>query len=122
MEIVHKPWGYYSVLDKSTEYLNLNNYQVKRLSVAPGGRLSLQSHAHRCEHWVVVSGKPTITVGGSVAEYCPDTHVYIPMNIKHRLENFTNDWVIVIETQYGVYLGEDDIIRYHDIYTRVSEK
>lgn len=116
MEIVHKPWGYYSVLDKG------DNYQVKRLSVAPGGRLSLQSHEHRNEFWVIVSGVATVTAYNFNETFIPGECVYILAREKHRLENFTEDWVHVIETQYGSYLGEDDIIRYDDIYTRVSEK
>lgn len=120
MEIFHKPWGYYTILDSGQN--KGEKYQVKRLSVAPGGRLSLQSHAHRCEHWVVVAGIATITLTSYAPRtFYPNEHIYIGKYEKHRLENFTDDWVHVIETQYGSYLGEDDIVRYEDIYKRIPE-
>jgi mannose-6-phosphate isomerase-like protein (cupin superfamily) len=115
MEIFHKPWGYYTILDKG------DKYQVKRLSVAPGGRLSLQSHAHREENWVIVYGEAQVTVYDIVRILDAGTAIYIPVDTKHRLENLTDDWVHVIETQYGSYLGEDDIVRYEDIYKRIPE-
>lgn len=115
MEIFHKPWGYYTILDKGEKY------QVKRLSVAPGGRLSLQSHAHREENWVIVYGEAHVTVYDFAKTFDAGTAIYIPVDTKHRLENLTDDWVHVIETQYGNYLGEDDIVRYEDIYKRIPE-
>ena len=111
-EICERPWGSYEVLTKS------DGYKVKRISVSPGGRLSLQSHQHRAEHWVVVTGIATVTVGENVQEVAINEHVHIPLQVKHRLENYTDDPVVLIEVQSGSYLGEDDIMRYEDIYGR----
>lgn len=112
VEIGERPWGTYEVLTES------DGYKVKRITVVPGGRLSLQSHQHRAEHWVVVTGIATVTVGENVQEVAMNEHVHIPLQAKHRLENFTNDSVVLIEVQSGLYLGEDDIKRYEDIYGR----
>ena len=111
-EIVKRPWGTYEVLIES------EGYKVKRITVVPGGRLSLQSHQRRAEHWVVVTGIPTVTVGENVQKVAVNEHVYIPLQAKHRLENYTDELVVLIEVQSGPYLGEDDIIRYDDIYGR----
>ena len=111
-EICERPWGTYEVLTES------DGYKVKRISVAPGGRLSLQSHQYRAEHWVVVTGIATVTVGENVQEVATNEHVHIPLQVKHRLENYTDDPVVLIEVQSGLYLGEDDIMRYEDIYGR----
>ena len=111
-EIGERPWGTYEVLTES------DGYKVKRITVVPGGRLSLQSHQHRAEHWVVVTGTPTVTVEKNVQKVAVNEHVYIPLQAKHRLENYTDDLVVLIEVQSGPYLGEDDIIRYEDIYGR----
>ncbi len=78
----------------------------------------MQSHQHRAEHWVVVTGTPTVTVGENVQKVVVNEHVYIPLQAKHRIENLTDDLVVLIEVQSGLYLGEDDIIRYEDIYGR----
>jgi mannose-6-phosphate isomerase-like protein (cupin superfamily) len=91
---------------------------VKRIVVAPGGRLSLQKHRHRAEHWVVVAGEATVTVGTGVRTVGPSEHVHIPQGAVHRLENFGNVPVHLIEVQTGSYLGEDDIERLEDIYER----
>ena len=112
VEIGERPWGTYEVLTES------DGYKVKRITVVPGGRLSLQSHQHRSEHWVVVTGIATVTVGENVREVAMNEHVHIPLHAKHRLENYTNDLVVLIEVQSGLYLGEDDIKRYEDIYGR----
>ena len=93
-------------------------FQEKIITVIPGGRLSLQKHFKRAEHWVVIKGKPTITVDESVREYAVNEHVYIQTEAVHRLENFTDDEIAIIEVQVGSYLGEDDIVRLDDIYTR----
>ena len=111
-EIGERPWGTYEVLTES------DGYKVKRISVVPGGRLSLQSHQHRAEHWVVVIGIATVTVGEIVKEVGMNEHVHIPLQAKHRLENYTNEPLVLIEVQSGPYLGEDDIKRYEDIYGR----
>ena len=113
----HRPWGWYDPVQKG------EGFQTKRIHVYPGASLSLQSHAHRAEHWVVVQGEATITVGqslGSTVEknYPPGEHVYIPLGAVHRLANRTATPVEIIEVQYGDYLGEDDIVRYEDAYER----
>jgi mannose-6-phosphate isomerase len=107
-----RPWGAFHVLDEQP------GFKVKRLTVVPGGRLSLQSHKHRSEHWTVVEGHATVTVGEDVLTLARGQYVDIPRGAKHRLENFGHDTVEVIEVQFGDYLGEDDIIRYDDIYSR----
>ncbi len=109
---VTRPWGSYESLDQGAEH------QIKHIVVEPGGRLSLQSHKHRSEHWVVVQGAATITVGDTTAVYNVGEHVFIQCEQKHRLENHTTAPVAIVEVQIGNYLGEDDIIRYDDIYGR----
>ncbi len=109
---VYRPWGYYESLD------NGSRYQVKRLMVKPGGKLSLQLHRRRSEHWVVVSGTARVTRGEEVFDLLPDQSTYLPIGTKHRLENVTNEPVYMIEVQSGDYLGEDDIERFDDIYRR----
>jgi mannose-1-phosphate guanylyltransferase/mannose-6-phosphate isomerase len=109
---VNRPWGWYRVMDAGSQF------QVKRIVVNPGGRLSLQKHKYRAEHWVVVSGEATVTVDQCVKAVRPNEHVYIPLGAVHRLENFGRDPVELIEVQSGTYLGEDDIVRIDDIYNR----
>lgn len=113
--LVHRPWGTYDSVD------NGETHQVKRIKVYPGGQLSLQKHSKRSEHWVVVKGNPVITVNESVKEYKPNDYIYIEVGDVHRLENFTDSDVEIIEVQCGSYLGEDDIERLEDIYGRSSE-
>ena len=108
----HRPWGSYRVLEAS------DGFQVKRITVAPGGRLSLQKHRHRAEHWVVVRGCARVTVDDTVADYRESEHIFIPLGSIHRLENPGNDNVELIEVQLGSYLGEDDIVRLEDAYHR----
>jgi mannose-1-phosphate guanylyltransferase / mannose-6-phosphate isomerase len=110
---VRRPWGTYEPIGTGAQH------QVKHIIVQPGGRLSLQSHEHRAEHWVVVSGLATITVGEKTAQYTVGQHVYIQKGEKHRLENHTSDAVSIVEVQIGNYLGEDDIQRYEDVYGRL---
>jgi mannose-6-phosphate isomerase len=107
-----RPWGSFHVIDEQP------GYKVKRITVNPGGRLSLQSHKHRSEHWTVVTGRATITINDSVSEHTRGQSVDIALGAKHRLENYGTEPVIIIEVQFGDYLGEDDIIRYDDIYQR----
>ncbi len=111
---VQRPWGWYDVIDAES------GFQVKQIMVNPGASLSLQSHEHRAEHWVVVAGTATITVGDTVAEFASNSHVYIPLKAKHRLQNNTHQLVRLVEVQCGSYLGEDDIVRYEDRYNRVT--
>lgn len=108
----HRPWGWYETLSFG------GRFQVKRIMVHPGGRLSLQSHVHRAEHWVVVSGTAKVTVGEEVRLLTENQSVYIPLGSVHRLENPGKVDMHLIEVQSGVYLGEDDIIRYEDAYAR----
>jgi mannose-6-phosphate isomerase len=107
-----RPWGAFHVLDEQP------GFKVKRITVTPGGRLSLQSHKHRSEHWTVVNGTATVTVDTSVVALTRGQSVDIPLGAKHRLENLGADLVEIIEVQFGGYLGEDDIVRYDDIYNR----
>ena len=94
-------------------------FKIKRIEVNPGGRLSLQSHEHRSEHWIVVSGVATVTCGERVTDLEPNESTFIPKGAKHRLENRRGEMVAIIEVQVGGYLGEDDIKRYNDQYGRV---
>jgi mannose-1-phosphate guanylyltransferase/mannose-6-phosphate isomerase len=109
---IYRPWGFYEIL------LNTPSYKVKRIFVKPDCKLSLQSHKNRLEHWFVVEGKPTITVNEEEFELKVNEFINIPLKAKHRLANNTNLPVIVIETQTGNYLDEDDITRHDDIYGR----
>ena len=108
----NRPWGSFHVLDEQP------GFKVKRIVVTKGGRLSLQSHKHRSEHWTVVEGQATVTVGDTVAIFTRGQSIDIPLGAKHRLENLHDDEVALIEVQFGDYLGEDDIIRYDDAYAR----
>lgn len=112
---VHRPWGTYTILEES------DLYKIKRIEVTPGGRLSLQMHHHRNEHWVVVSGEAKVT--HDEREYILGTNesTYIAAGQKHRLENVNSEKLVMIEVQSGSYLGEDDIVRFEDNYGRVSE-
>ncbi len=109
---VHRPWGSYDSVDMG------DGFQVKRIKVKPGARLSLQSHARRAEHWVVVRGTARVTRDNDVFELFANQSAYIPMGAKHRLENPGGDILELIEVQSGDYLGEDDIVRYEDQYGR----
>ena len=111
-KIYERPWGTYKTLDLA------DGYQVKIITVFPGGSLSLQKHYQRSEHWTVVQGKPTITVGEEVKTYKVDDGIYIPVESPHRMENLTEEPASVIEVQVGLYLGEDDIVRLEDVYGR----
>ena len=109
---VHRPWGTYTVLQESV------GFKVKRIQVKPGNKLSLQSHKYRSEHWIVVSGKAFVTKDEEQIELLPNQSIYIPKGHRHRLENRETEQLIVVEVQCGDYLGEDDIVRYDDIYQR----
>jgi mannose-1-phosphate guanylyltransferase len=109
---VYRPWGYYESLDVG------ERHQVKRISVKPGARLSLQEHAKRAEHWVVVTGTARVTLDDREFDLQQNESVYIPIGTRHRLANETGQDVELIEVQTGSYLGEDDIVRFEDIYGR----
>jgi mannose-1-phosphate guanylyltransferase/mannose-1-phosphate guanylyltransferase/mannose-6-phosphate isomerase len=109
---VYRPWGSYEGIDLS------NNFQVKRITVKPGARLSLQKHFHRAEHWVVVRGTAIVTKDKEEFVLKEDESTYIPLGVIHRLENPGRIDLELIEVQSGSYLGEDDIVRFEDVYGR----
>ncbi|MFK7943217.1 MAG: cupin domain-containing protein, partial [Paracoccaceae bacterium] len=109
---VYRPWGWYETLALGTRF------QVKQIMVKPGAQLSLQSHVHRSEHWVTVAGTARVTVDEDVRLMGENQSVYIPLGAVHRLENPGKVDLHLIEVQSGAYLGEDDIVRYEDIYAR----
>jgi mannose-1-phosphate guanylyltransferase/mannose-6-phosphate isomerase len=112
---VFRPWGWYDSIESG------KHFQVKRLHVNPGAKLSLQMHHKRAEHWVVVSGVATAINGDKVLTLKEGESTYIPLGITHALENKTSDPLEIIEVQSGAYLGEDDIVRFEDIYGRVED-
>jgi mannose-1-phosphate guanylyltransferase/mannose-6-phosphate isomerase len=109
---VHRPWGSYDSVDNGARF------QVKRIKVKPGAQLSLQSHTQRAEHWIVVSGTARVTRDNDVFELHANQSTYIPIGARHRLENPGSEVLELIEVQSGDYLGEDDIVRYEDVYGR----
>lgn len=109
---VHRPWGWYEGIDKG------ERFQVKRIMVKPGEKLSLQMHHHRAEHWVVVSGTAKVTVENQETLFTENQSTYIPLGKSHRLENPGKIPLHLIEVQSGTYLGEDDIVRFEDSYGR----
>ena len=109
----YRPWGSYTVLEEG------ERYKIKRLTVLPGKKLSLQMHYHRSEHWVVVRGTAKVVVGDKEILLRPGESTFIPAGVKHRLENPGKVLLEVIETQIGEYLGEDDIVRFDDEFGRV---
>jgi mannose-1-phosphate guanylyltransferase/mannose-6-phosphate isomerase len=112
---VYRPWGSYEGLAQAP------GFQVKRIVVKPGAALSLQLHHKRAEHWIVVRGVATVTCGDDVFDLSENESTYIPMGVRHRLENRTSVDVCLIEVQCGSYLGEDDIVRFEDVYGRAKE-
>ena len=109
---VHRPWGTYATLKRES------GYQVKRVTVAPGQKLSLQYHHKRAEHWVVTQGQAIVQVGDDEFETGPGEYRYIPLGEKHRLTNIGETELVLVEVQVGSYLGEDDIVRLEDMYGR----
>jgi len=112
---VYRPWGWYDSIDTG------ERFQVKRLHVKPGAKLSLQMHHKRAEHWVVVNGTATVTNGQQTFNLNKGESTYIPLGVIHALENQTRKPLEIIEVQSGTYLGEDDIVRFDDIYGRVHK-
>ncbi len=108
----HRPWGWFESLVVG------NRFQVKRIMVHPGASLSLQSHFHRSEHWIVVEGTARVTVDETVKLVTENESVYIPLGAVHRMENPGRVPMVLIEVQTGAYVGEDDIVRYEDVYAR----
>jgi mannose-1-phosphate guanylyltransferase/mannose-6-phosphate isomerase len=109
---VYRPWGWYDSIDNGARF------QVKRIVVNPGASLSLQLHHHRAEHWVVVTGTARVTRGDETFIVTENQSTYIPLGVKHRLENPGKVPLEIIEIQSGTYLGEDDIVRFEDTYGR----
>ncbi len=109
---MYRPWGYYQSIDQGSRY------QVKRIVVKPSGRLSLQKHYHRAEHWIVVRGAAEVTLNGSVKLVHENELIYLPIGSDHRLTNPGKIDLELIEVQTGSYLGEDDIVRIEDVYNR----
>ena len=110
----HRPWGWFESLALG------ERFQVKRICVKPGAALSLQSHNHRSEHWIVVEGTAKVTIDEDVKLVTEGQSVYVPLGAVHRMENPGKLPIVLIEVQIGTYLGEDDIIRYEDVYARKS--
>ena len=108
----HRPWGWFESLAIG------DRFQVKRICVKPGAALSLQSHKHRSEHWIVVEGTAKITIEDEIKLVIEGQSVYVPLGAKHRMENPGKSSMVLIEVQIGTYFGEDDIIRYEDLYAR----
>jgi len=108
----YRPWGWFEQLVQG------ERFQVKTISVRPGGKLSLQSHKRRSEHWVVVEGLARVTIGADEQDIPVNQSIYVPLGTRHRLENQGDSALVLIEVQVGDYLGEDDIIRYDDVYAR----
>jgi mannose-6-phosphate isomerase len=112
MERGERPWGTYTVLEEN------KSYKIKRIEVNPRGRLSLQMHHHRSEHWIIVSGTARVTCGEREYTVNVNESTFIPIGMNHRLENPGLIPLVIIEVQSGEYLGEDDIVRYQDDYER----
>jgi mannose-1-phosphate guanylyltransferase/mannose-6-phosphate isomerase len=110
----HRPWGWFESVARG------DRHQVKRIVVKPCAVLSLQSHVHRAEHWIVVSGTARVTIGSEVRLVSENESVYVPLGAVHRLENPGKVDLHVIEVQTGAYLGEDDITRHEDVYSRTA--
>jgi mannose-1-phosphate guanylyltransferase/mannose-6-phosphate isomerase len=113
---VHRPWGSFEGVDEG------HRFQVKRLTVKPGASLSLQMHHHRAEHWIVVSGTARVTCDDTEQLLSENQSTYIPIGTRHRLENPGTIPLEIIEVQSGAYLGEDDIVRFDDVYNRAGKK
>lgn len=108
-----RPWGSFEILHEEDQL------KVKRIIVTPGSRLSLQSHKHRSENWVIIQGRALVTLDEEEIPRSPNQTVFIPAGAKHRIANPGKEDVIFIEVQTGSYLGEDDIVRYQDDFNRV---
>tara|TARA_B100000925_G_C21712173_1_gene347162 strand:+ start:78 stop:416 length:339 start_codon:yes stop_codon:yes gene_type:complete len=107
-----RPWGWYSIIDEG------ENYKVKNIEVKPGCKLSLQMHHHRAEHWVVVFGTAVVTLDENKIVLSANQSTFIPIGVKHRLENPGKLPLHIIEVQSGSYLEEDDIVRFEDDFGR----
>ncbi len=113
---VIRPWGWYINIDGD----DYSGYKVKKISVNPGKRLSLQSHQKRSEHWFIVKGTIKVRIGNDFHILNENQSAYIPTGVLHRIENITDNVAEIIEVQMGMYLGEDDIERFEDDFGRVK--
>lgn len=113
--LVRRPWGVFEAVAQG------DGFQVKRITVQPGGKLSLQLHHHRAEHWIIVSGAALATIGDGERLLREGEAAYIPVGVRHRLENPNKHPLVLIEVQLGAYLGEDDIVRLEDKYNRLED-
>ena len=111
--IANKPWGSFEIIDEGKKYT------VKKIIVNPGGQLSLQSHDHRSEHWLIAEGRAEIIIDEKIYNLGENENIFIPLGAKHRLSNKSTAKLIVIETWYGDKLDENDINRFEDIYGRL---
>jgi mannose-6-phosphate isomerase-like protein (cupin superfamily) len=107
-----RPWGSWHVIDVD------NGYKIKRIHVTPGSRLSLQTHEHRSEHWVVIAGAATCTIDGVETVAVKGESIDVPLGAQHRLANLGEEELVIVEVQLGGYTGEDDIVRLEDDYGR----
>lgn len=107
-----RPWGSWHVIDVD------EGYKIKRIHVTPGQRLSLQSHVHRSEHWVVIQGEATCEIDDSVTTVGKGASIDVPQGARHRLSNRGLEELVIVEVQLGAYTGEDDITRHEDDYGR----
>jgi mannose-1-phosphate guanylyltransferase/mannose-6-phosphate isomerase len=114
-DLVYRPWGSYRSLE------NTDGYQVKHIVVNPGQALSLQMHHHRAEHWTIIRGEALVTRDDEVHRVRSNESIFLPLGCRHRLENPGREPVELIEVQLGDYLGEDDIVRFEDVYGRIGK-
>ena len=111
--IIEKPWGSFEILKSGKKFL------VKKIFVIPGGVLSLQSHQHRSEHWIVAEGQAEVTIDKKILELKENESIFIPQGATHRMANHKNVELVIIEMWYGERLDENDIKRYEDVYKRI---
>ena len=111
---VNKPWGSFEIIDEGAKY------KVKKIIVNPGGKLSLQSHKHRSEHWLIASGSAEVILDEKIHSLGENDNIFIPQGSKHRLTNPGKIDLSLIEVQSGSYVGEDDIVRFEDMYGRTD--
>jgi mannose-6-phosphate isomerase-like protein (cupin superfamily) len=113
-EEVTRPWGRYQVLYDDER--DSANYLLKKITVSPNQRLSLQTHSSRSEHWIVIHGEGFATIGDDLLRLGVNTHIFIPKNVKHRISNTSHTDLVIIELQFGTRLTENDIVRLQDDY------
>ena len=110
--MIFRPWGKFTTIEEN------KNWKVKKIEIKSGASISLQLHEHRSEHWIVVNGIANVEIDGNLSQIKENESIYVPKKCKHRLSNMQKFPLIIIEIQSGSYLGEDDIIRFNDIYGR----